>query len=101
MGLRPERLFILRFASSSTSCSYSRHDNKMGSLIPQMVEEEDLTIQLPPDLYIPILENIQDRAVLAKVCLVDRLFLELARERLYDFVWVRPCTSFLLLRSIE
>jgi hypothetical protein len=58
---------------------------------PSPQEEEDLTIQLPSDLYIPILEYIHDRAVLAKVCLVDRLFLELARERLYEFVWVRPC----------
>jgi hypothetical protein len=62
----------------------------MNTPIPQE-GEEDLIVQLPSDLYIPILENINDRAVLAKVCLVDRLFLELARERMYDFVWVRPC----------
>jgi hypothetical protein len=65
---------------------------------PSPQEEEDLTIQLPSDLYIPILEYIHDRAVLAKVCLVDRLFLELARERLYEFVWVRPVSCDLSLR---
>jgi hypothetical protein len=90
-GLRPERFFIPGFCLFLVRPSL-RHGNNMNTPIPQE-EEEDLTIQLPSDLYIPILENINDRAVLAKVCLVDRLFLELARERLYEFVWVRPCKS--------
>lgn len=55
-------------------------------------ESEDIP-QLPLDLYLPILDYIADRSVLATLCLVDRLFLELAREKLYEFVWVRPCKS--------
>ncbi|KAJ9103208.1 hypothetical protein QFC21_002631 [Naganishia friedmannii] len=54
---------------------------------------------LPADLYLPILDNIEDRSVLAKICLVDRLFLELAREKLYDFVWVRPYIRYYPLAS--
>ncbi|KAJ9097422.1 hypothetical protein QFC19_006792 [Naganishia cerealis] len=50
-------------------------------------------ISLPTDLYLPILDNVEDKSLLAKVCLVDRLFLEMAREELYDFVWVRPWES--------
>ena len=56
----------------------------------ELRDSEDIT-QLPLDLYLPILEHIPDKSVLAKLCLVDRLFLELAREKLYEFVWVRPC----------
>lgn len=60
----------------------------------QMVKQESEDIpQLPLDLYLPILEYIPERSVLATLCLVDRLFLELAREKLYEFVWVRPCKS--------
>ncbi|GHJ88840.1 hypothetical protein NliqN6_5242 [Naganishia liquefaciens] len=55
----------------------------------ELRDSEDIT-QLPLDLYLPILEHIPDKSVLAKLCLVDRLFLELAREKLYEFVWVRP-----------
>lgn len=54
-------------------------------------QEQDSLIRLPPDLYLPILENVHDNAQLAEICRVDRLFLDLAREKLYTFVWVRPC----------
>jgi hypothetical protein len=56
-------------------------------------QEDTPATSLPTDLYLPILDNIEDRSVLAKLCLIDRLFLDLAREKLYDFVWVRPCES--------
>lgn len=68
----------------------------------QMEESaEDSIVQLPLDLYLPILENIENRCVLAKLCLVDRLFLELAREKLYEFVWVRPCKPSLSAILVE
>lgn len=56
-----------------------------------MEEEEQPPIRLPSDLYLPILDHVHDNAQLAELCGVDRLFLELAREKLYAFVWVRPC----------
>ncbi|KAJ9119119.1 hypothetical protein QFC22_003610 [Naganishia vaughanmartiniae] len=60
----------------------------------QVSETDHIPVtSLPPDLYLPILDNIEDRSLLAKLCLIDGLFLELAREKLYDFVWVRPFSS--------
>jgi hypothetical protein len=57
-----------------------------------MEEQDQVQIRLPSDLYHPIVDHVHDNAQLAELCGVDRLFLELAREKLYAFVWVRPCT---------
>jgi hypothetical protein len=54
-------------------------------------EQPLIRLPLPSDLYLPILDHVHDNSQLAELCRVDRLFLELAREKLYAFVWVRPC----------